>query len=173
LLDEEITGTPFLENDPAPPHYLLPAQFRNGLLGNTKGVEITPEWRPTGFWRLRGSYSYLHMSLWKSPGSGDVGTAPVTVGSSPGHTAWIQSSFDIAKTIQFDLTWRYVSALPGEMVPSYSTGDARIAWRFKEQFELALAGRNLLQPSHFEASGDPGPLVGIKRSAYLKLTWSR
>ena len=36
-----------------------------------------------------------------------------------------------------------------------------------------LAGRNLLQPSHFEAAGDPGPLVGIKRSAYVKLTWSK
>ena len=173
LLDEEITGAPFLESDPAPVHYLLPAQFRNGLLGNTKGVEITPEWRPATFWRLRGSYSYLHMSLWKSPGSGDLGTAPGIVGSSPGHSAWIQSSFDVAKTIQVDLTWRYVSALPGQLVPAYSTGDARLAWRFKEQFELAIAGRNLLQPSHFEAAGDPGPLVGIKRSAYLKLTWSK
>ena len=173
LLDEEITGAPFLETDPSPTHYLLPAQFGNGLLGDTKGVEITPEWRPATFWRLRGSYSYLHMSLWKSPGSADVGTAPGIVGSSPGHEAWIQSSFDIRKTIQVDLTWRYVSALPGELVPAYSTADARVGWRFKEQFELAIAGRNLLQPSHFEAAGDPGPLVGIKRSAYLKLTWSR
>ncbi len=89
------------------------------------------------------------------------------------HTAWIQSSFDVAKTIQLDLDWRYVSALPGELVPAYSTADARFAWRFKEQLELAIAGRNLLQPSHFEAAGDPGPLVGIKRSAYLKLTWSK
>ncbi len=173
LLDEEITGAPFLEDVPAPPHYLLPAQFRNGLLGNTKGVEVTPEWRPKSFWRLRGSYSYLRMSIWKAPGSGDVGTAPIIVGSSPGHQAWVQSSFDIAKTIQLDLTWRYVSALPGEMVPAYSTADARFAWRFTRELELAIAGQNLLQPSHFEASGDPGPLVGIKRSGYLKLTWSK
>lgn len=173
LLDEEITGAPFLENDPAPAHYLLPAQFRNGLLGNTKGVEVTPEWRPATFWRLRGSYSYLHMSIWKAPGSGDIGTAPGLVGSSPGHDAWIQSSFDVGKAIQLDLTWRYVSALPGALVPAYSTADARLAWRFKEQFELAIAGRNLLQPSHFEAAGDPGPLVGIKRSVYVKLTWSK
>jgi iron complex outermembrane receptor protein len=173
LLDEEITGAAFLEDDPGPPHYLLPLQFGNGLLGDTKGVEITPEWRPASFWRLRGSYSYLHMSLWKAPGSGDVGTAPGIIGSSPGHEAWIQSSFDVAKTIQLDMDWRYVSALPGQLVPAYSTADARLAWRFREQFELAIAGRNLLQASHFEAAGDPGPLVGIKRSAYLQLTWSK
>jgi iron complex outermembrane receptor protein len=173
LLDEETTGAAFLENDPAPSHFLIPLQYRNGLLGNTKGVEITPEWRPATFWRLRGSYSYLHMSLWKAPGSGDLGTAPGIIGSSPGHDAWIQSSFDVRRTIEVDLTWRYVSALPGAKVPAYSTADARIGWRFGEQFELAVAGRNLLQPSHFEAAGDPGPLVGIKRSAYLKLTWSK
>ena len=61
---------------PRPRICLLPAQFRNGLLGTTKGVEIAPEWRPTDFWRLRGSYSYLHMNLEKAPDSGDVGTAP-------------------------------------------------------------------------------------------------
>ena len=51
--------------------------------GYTKGVEIAPEWRPTSFWRLRGSYSFLHMNLGKAPNSGDVGTAPGIVGSSP------------------------------------------------------------------------------------------
>ena len=37
-----IHGPVFLEDNPAPPHYLLPAQFGNGLLGYTKGVEIAP-----------------------------------------------------------------------------------------------------------------------------------
>jgi iron complex outermembrane receptor protein len=173
LLDEEITGGFFLEDTPPPVHYLLPAQFRNGLLGYTKGVEVVPEWRPASFWRLRGSYSYLHMNLARSPGSGDVGTAPGIVGSSPQHDAWIQSSFDVTKVIQLDLTYRYVSTLPGQLVPAYSTGDVRFAWLFRPGFEISLVGQNLLQPSHPESGGDPGPLVGIRRSAYAKLTWTR
>lgn len=173
LLDEEITGGFFLEDNPPPIHYLLPAQFRNGLFGYTKGVEVAPEWRPTSFWRLRGAYSFLHMNLGRSPGSGDVGTAPGIVGSSPQHEAWIQSSFDITKVIQLDLTYRHVSALSGQSVPAYNTADARFAWRFLQGFELSLVGQNLLQPSHPEFGGDPGPLVGIVRSAYVKLTWSR
>jgi len=71
-----------------------------------------------------------------------------------------------------DLDYRFVSALPSQSVPSYSTGDARLGWRFSRQFELSLVGRNLLQPFHPEFVGDPGPVVGIRRSAYVKVTWS-
>jgi iron complex outermembrane receptor protein len=172
LFSEDIIGAPYLESDPAPVHYLLPAQFANGLYGYTKGLEIAPEWRPKDFWRLRGSYSYLHMNLGKSPHSEDVGTAGPTAGSSPHHEATVQSAFDLKK-LQLDLTYRYVSALPGQMVPSYSTGDVRVAWKFNRQLEFSVAGRNLLQPSHYEYGGDPLGLVGIKRSVYAKLTWRR
>jgi iron complex outermembrane recepter protein len=172
LFDEEIAGPIAPEATPAPAHLLLPAQFRNGLRGATEGGEIAPEWRPTTFWRLRGSYSYLHMNLGKAPGSGDIGTAPTIEGSSPGHEVTVQSSIDIRKSFQFDLAYRFISALPGQLVPSYSTGDARLAWR-RGQLELSLVGRNLLQPSHFESGGDPGPLVAIKRSVYAKIAWTR
>jgi len=172
LFSEDIIGAPYLESDPGPVHYLLPAQFGNGLYGYTKGAEIAPEWRPKDFWRLRGSYSYLHMNLGKSPYSEDVGTAPTIVGSSPQHQATAQSAFDLKK-LQLDLTYRYVGALPGQSVPAYSTGDVRVAWRFNRQFEFSVAGRNLLQPWHYESGGDPLGLVGIKRSVYAKLTWRR
>src|SRR6185437_8254327 len=166
LFSEDLAGPPFLESDPPPEHLLLPAQFRNGLLGNTKGVEIAPEWRPASFWRLRGSYSYLHMDLARSPHSGDVGTAPIIVGSSPQHQVMVGSSFDISKKLQLDLDYGYVGALPGQMVPAYSTADARLGWRFSPEFELSFVGRNLLQPSHAEYGSDPGGLVAIRRSAY-------
>jgi iron complex outermembrane receptor protein len=173
LFDEEIGGAVFLEDSPAPPHLLLPAQFRNGLLGYTKGLEIAPEWRVAPFWRLHGSYSYLHMNIGRSPNSGDIGTAPGIVGSSPQHEVTVGNSFDLAKALQLDLTYRYVSALPGQLVPSYSTGDARFAWRFAPALELSLVGHNLLQPFHPEFGGDPGLLVGIKRSAFVELRWGR
>ena len=173
LFSEDFAGAIFLENTPTPAHLLLPAQFRNGLLGYTKGVEIAPEWRPTESWRLRGSYSYLHMNLGKAPNSADVGTAPIVVGSSPQHQVMVSSAADLSKKLQVDLTFRYVSALPGQSVGAYATGDARVGWRFNPQLELSVMGQNLLQPSHVEYGGDPGPLVGIRRSVYAKLTWSR
>jgi iron complex outermembrane receptor protein len=173
LFSEDLIGAPYLESTPAPAHYLLPADFANGLYGYTKGAEIAPEWRPRDFWRLRGSYSFLHMNLGRSPHSEDVGTAGPTVGSSPQHQASIQSSFDLTKKLQFDLTYRFVSALPAQMVGSYSTADARIGWKFNRHFDFSVVGQNLFQPSHAEDGGDPLGLVYIKRSVYAKLTWRR
>ena len=173
LFSEDIIGAPFVETNPPPTHLLLPANFGNGLLGRTKGVEIAPEWRPTTFWRLRASYSFLQMNLEKSPNSLDVGTAPIIEGSSPRHQVSIQSGFDLAKAFTLDLAYRYVSALPEETVSSYSTADARFAWQVKQYLELSVAGQNLLQPYHYESAGDPGPLIGIKRSVYGQITWKR
>jgi iron complex outermembrane receptor protein len=173
LFSEDLAGATFLETSPAPAHYLIPAQFRNDLLGNTKGIEIAPEWRVTENWRLRGSYSYLHMSLDKEPGSGDLGTAPIIAGSSPKHEVTMQSAFDLTKRLQLDLTYRYVDALPGLAIPAYSTADARIGWRFNREWDFSVVGRNLTRPAHLEYSSDPGPLIGIKRSVFAKLTWTR
>lgn len=173
LFSEDITGGPFIETVPGPPHILIPAEFGNGLVGATKGGEIAPAWKVTDWWRLQASYSYLQMDLKKGTGSMDIGTAPITEKSSPKHEVMIQSAFDLSKAFSLDLDYRYISALPGEMVNAYSTADARFAWKVKEHFQLSVVGRNLFQPYHYESNGDPGPLVGIKRSAYGQITWTR
>jgi iron complex outermembrane receptor protein len=99
-----------------------------------------------------------------------VGAAPGIEGSSPQHPVMLQSSFDITKAFSLDVTYRYVSALPGQLVPAYSSADVNFQWRFSRQFALSMVGNNLLQPSHPEFGTDPGPLVGIKRNIYAKLT---
>ncbi len=172
LFSEDVIGAPYVENTPPPTHVLLPADFGNGLLGTTEGVEIAPEWRPTDYWRLVGSYSFLEMHIKKSPDSLDVGSAPIIQGSSPQHEATVQSDLDFGKKFVLDLIYRYVSALPEQKVPSYSTGDVRFAWKATQHFQLSLVGQNLMQPRHVEFAGDPGPLVGIKRSVYGKITWT-
>src|SRR5579871_1728573 len=170
LFSEDITGAPYIESDPAPIHHLLPAEFGNGLLGTTTGAEIAPEWHLTNFWRLRGSYSFLEMHIKKSPNSLDVGTAPGIQGSSPQHQISVQSGFDLGRGIYADLIYRYESALPGQGVRAYSTGDISLGWKVNEHLRLSAVGQNLLQPHHPEFGGDPGPLVQIKRSAYGQIT---
>lgn len=174
LFDEELISDSFsLSDDPPPLHLLLPAQFRNGLEGHTTGFEVAPEWRPAKFWRLRGSYSYLDLILRKSAGSGDIGTIPSIEGGSPKHEVMAQSSFDLGKKLKVDLSYRYVSALWGIGIPAYMTGDARVAWQIHRGLELSLMGQNLLQPYHVEYTADAGPNVGIRRSAYVQVTWAK
>jgi len=174
LFSEDITGAPYVENDPVPPHLLLPADFGNGLLGTTKGIEFAPEWRPVTYWRLRASYSYLQMDIQKRANSPDIEPPSIIEGSSPKHEVSILSGLDFAKVLSLDLTYRYVGALPALTVPSYSTADVRFDWQASRQFKLSAVGRNLLQPHHAEFGGvDPGPLIRIKRGAYGQITWTR
>jgi iron complex outermembrane receptor protein len=172
LFSEDITGGIFLENNPPPPHLLIPADFGNGLLGTTKGIEFAPEWRPVPYWRLRASYSYLQMDIEKSHDSLDIEPVSQIEGSSPKHEVSVLSGLDFAKVLSLDLTYRYVGALPALTVPAYSTADVRFDWQANRQFKFSVVGRNLMQPHHAEFGGDPGPLVGIKRGAYGQITWT-
>jgi len=78
----------------------------------------------------------------------------------------------LANTVQLSIGYRSVGALPAQLVPAYSTGDAQVAWWIRPHVQVALVGRNLLQPHRPEYRGDPSDLVGIRRSVYVKLTWT-
>lgn len=180
LLSQELTGpftvatgVPFPDANPPFSYNLISAQFRNGLRGNTKGVEIAPEWQVLPFWRLRGSYSFLHMNLAKELGSGDLGTAPSIQGSSPEHQATVQSYLDLPKSVSFNFEYRFVSALLSQSVPAYSTANVHVSWRLNRNVEFSVVGDNLFQGGHAEFAGDPGPLVLIRRSAYGKVTFTK
>jgi iron complex outermembrane receptor protein len=164
-------SAPFSESSPPPPHTVIPFFFRNGLLGHTAGFEIAPDWTPTRTWRLRGSYSYLHIDLDKRASSQDTSSTNSTQGSSPHHQFAIQSSLDLPKKMEFDQTIRYVSSLSAQLVRAYTTADVWFSWHATRSLDVSVVGQNLFQPHHAEFGGDPGPLVGIERSAYIKLTW--
>ncbi len=165
-------GTPFVENTPPPVHTVIPLLTSNGIRGTTKGFEVTPDWKPTSWWELKTSYSHLEMSMKNGPGSNDPALNRYE-GSSPRHQVVIQSFVKLPKKLEFDQTYRYVSALSAQMVKSYSTADAHLSWQTTPELEFSVVGENLLQPRHGEFGGDPGGLVGIKRSVYAKITWRR
>jgi iron complex outermembrane receptor protein len=75
----------------------------------------------------------------------------------------------LPKKVQVDLIYRYMGALPAFGVPSYSTGDVSVSWRFRPHLELSVVGRNLFQPHHLEYAGG----VEIRRSVFASLTWTK
>jgi iron complex outermembrane receptor protein len=159
---------------PPPVHFFFVLPYANIIEGDTVGAEIAPDWKITHWWQVRWSYSYLEMDLRDKPGFTDIGNflGPYK-GSSPHNLLSVQSLFNLPKHFELDATYRYASALPGQSVGAYSTADVRLGWHVGEGLDFSVAGQNLLQPSHVEFGGDPGPLVGIKRSAYAKITWRR
>jgi iron complex outermembrane receptor protein len=166
-------NAPFLEASPLPVHAIIPLLTSNGIKGTTKGFEVAPDWKPTSWWELRPSYSHLETLMEDGPGSNDPTSVAGYEGSSPRHQATFQSFLNLPKKLEFEQTYRYVSALPAQAVNSYSTADARVGWFFVLQVEFSVVGQNLLQPQHAEFGGDSGGLVGIKRSIYANITWKQ
>lgn len=166
-------GTPFTQTSNGEIYTVYPFVNRNGLYGSTKGFEIAPSWKPATWWRVQGSYSYLDMGLHSRPNSTDRSSVSIEDNSSPRHQFGFQSYLDMRWHFQFSQVLRYVSILGAQQVPGYETGDLRLAWQGIPHLEFAVTGQNLLQPHHVEYGGDPGTLVGIRRSVFAAITWRK
>jgi iron complex outermembrane receptor protein len=173
LFSEDLIAPPAVQTNPPPTHIQYPAQFGNGLVASTTGVEAVPEWHPTSWWRLGGSYSFLDMHVKKGTDSLDIGSAPVVQRSSPEHQALLKNGFDLPGSVSADIQVRFVSALTGIQVPSYWTGNAAARWTVNHHILLTAVGQNLFQPHHVEFVYDPGPAVGIRRGFYGQITLSK
>jgi iron complex outermembrane receptor protein len=145
----------------------------NGNEGTTRGFEVSPDWRPVDWFRLRGSYSRLRIDL--RPNGDNL--RPVTLvalqGSTPRHLITVQSLMTLPGGVQLDPVYRYVSSRRGPDVPSYHEADIRLDVPLNRRLQFSLVGQNLLHAHHIEWARDPGPSVGIRRSLYARLTWRR
>lgn len=164
-------GPASLAFDTSPQRIFIGLPFVNGINGFTDGFEIAPDWKPTYWWRLEGSYSYLHINLENRPGIVIASTLASDQGSSPAHEFAIQSFVNLPWNVELDETYRYVGALPAQGAEAYGTADARIGWSPSEHLEFSISGDNLLQPYHVEFTPGSGPAVGIKRSGYGEITF--
>jgi iron complex outermembrane recepter protein len=145
----------------------------NGIDGSTSGIEIAPEWMPTKTLRVRGTYSYLDVNLEATAANGLRATLPTLEGGTPRHQVTLQALTTIARGIQIDPVYRYVSARTALGISAYHAADLRIGIPLPRGFEVAIVGQNLLDPRHPEWARDPGPTVEIERSAYVRLIWRR
>jgi iron complex outermembrane recepter protein len=169
LLSIAPTGPPHIETDPLPPHLVLPLMLNNRAIADTYGVELATNWSVSDSWRLSAQYTFLRALVHgvSAGGSGD--------GDSPAHQCGLSSYWNVRKDVDFDLTARYVDCLPGYDVPSYITMDLRLAWRARQNLELAVVGQNLLQPYHYEfgqLTVFPGyEVTEVPRGVYGTLAW--
>jgi iron complex outermembrane recepter protein len=170
------SGSLFVETTPTPAHFILQVPLANALKGDTSGGEIAPDWKPAQWLEVKAAYSYLHLYVHDKVGFTDTSNTATDNGSSPHHQVVLEGRFNIPKGFEFDPTYRYVSSLPFQNVAAYNTADVRFGWRPSHNWDLSLAGQNLLQPHHpeFGSYVFTDPLsVGIERDIYAKITWTR
>jgi iron complex outermembrane recepter protein len=169
LLSTELIRDPFRESPPSEPGRLVfPVAFRNGLDGDSYGLETSLELRPVPGWRLAGHHAFLRVLMTPKPGSTDLTQEARYEGGSPRHQFRLENSVDVANAFTVDWHLRYVGELPDVEVPAYTTSDLRLAWRVAAGLELEVVGRNLHSPHHAEWQGENGGSdVEIERSVYV------
>ncbi|MBI3849398.1 MAG: TonB-dependent receptor [Verrucomicrobia bacterium] len=151
---------------------IIPLTVNNLLEGETYGVEFSPTWQATDWWRLQAAYSWLSIQLHNRPGSAD----PISHGAegrSPQHQFFVRSLMDLTRHWELDGEVRYVDGLPNLKISSYVVMDVRLAWRPNKNLELAVVGQNLLDNRHSEFA--PTLLrtqaTAVENSVYFKVTW--
>lgn len=151
-------------------------QYANQISGSASGFEFAPQFTVGSFWRLNIAYSFLNSNFHASgPTSNISSTGSVSTydGSSPKHQVELQSMIDLPWKLQFDQTYRFISALPAQKVPAYQTAAVHLARPLGNNFTIEAVGQGLFQRHHDEwGTGDPNqPPIGIERAGYIRLSF--
>jgi iron complex outermembrane recepter protein len=160
------SGTPLgVTGCPGPAFLLFPSMLdgQSGVSGY--GAELATEWWPASRLRIVANYSFQRID--NPPGFG----AAQFIAATPEHQAYVRSSINLPRGIAVDVGARYADRTGLQNIDSYVAVDTRLAWAPVESFELALSGKNLLDPEHLEYTSEIGDLVPtpIERSAALEL----
>jgi len=157
--------------DPFPPVFPPTLRVGNQMRGETYGVEATWKYKVNPRWQISGYYAFLRMQLHANqvtiPGTEDA------EGESPRNQAFLWSSWDIGRDVDFDALLHYVDSLPAFGVPSYISLNLRLAWHPRENLEVSVFGKDLLD-SHHEEFGTMlfnTQVTGVKRGVYGMVTW--
>ena len=160
--------TPFFEGG----QVTVPLVFTNLHPNQSAGGELSVQWQPLEWWKLKGGYAYIHFF-------GDGLNNSLMVKATPNHQATLRSMFALGRDVDFDLWGRYVGAnlyplFAGDVqIPAYFTLDARLAWRPMPGVELSLVGQNLLAQRHLEAVSDLTVVRhDVERTVYGKVSWA-
>jgi iron complex outermembrane receptor protein len=168
-LTSYVQGQPYI--DTSGNYVVVPITPENVGAAETKGVEVSADWRPTSNWRLAGNFSWLHVA---SNGAPIPGVASLDdPGRNPTHQWHLRSEWQVTSRLALDSAIYSVAALPSEGIPAYTRADVRLGWRLQERMELSIGGKNLLDPRHAEFVSESYPQNSLtRRSFYTKLMWA-
>ena len=145
-----------------------PIVLANMLNGLTRGVELTTSAQVASWWQAHASYAYHWKELTFDPGSRDA-TRGASEANDPRHLFKLRSYMN-GGPFEFDVFLRAVGALPQPAVDDYREMDARLGWRVRPGWDLALIGTNLLAPRHLEFRAGTAPEL-YERSVSLRSIW--
>lgn len=160
---------PVLDNDP--PYVVQPLFVGNRMEADTWGTELSANWQALSFMRFIASYTFYkaRLTIEDSP---TIAGAIYTSDDSPKHQASLRTSIDMPFNTECDIWVRYMDAILGGAVDSYTEMDIRLGWIAFGNVELSLCGQNLLHKSHpeYEENYVLNEPAEVPRSVYGKVT---
>ncbi|MDO6462162.1 TonB-dependent receptor [Granulosicoccaceae sp. 1_MG-2023] len=149
-----------------------PIYFVNRGSITTRGFESSVQWRQSQTLDFKLSYSWFEQDDFSG------GQQAFTTGPNPKHMLSLRSAWDLSDSLELDLWYRYmdetvtidpVTSSPAQ-IDAYASLDARLAWQYNKDLELALVGQNLLEDQHQEYVPEQFSYPAeIPRSFYLSL----
>lgn len=149
---------------------VFPLVIRNGMRGETYGVEAWAAWQVREGWRLSAGANALRKDLSLDPASRDIFGVDFA-GNDPDLQLSLRSHMSLTPTVDLDLDLRSVDRLRSPAVAAYTELGARLAWRVTDQVELAVVGENLLQDQHVEFVNGSVARREIPRAIRASLRW--
>ena len=161
----------FIDSSGAQSILFLPVVFENDIEGTSKGVEAAIEAEVSDAIGVYAHYSYLDIDL-KDP-SGQAFRHDVDAGTSPRHQLLLKTAIDPTHRLRLDVAVRYVDELPTFAVDAYVAADLRAGYRLREDVDVELVARDLLDGRHqeyFPTSLFTAP-AEVERAVRLGLRW--
>ncbi|HEY0945274.1 MAG TPA: TonB-dependent receptor [Opitutaceae bacterium] len=152
-------------NPPAP----FPFVIGNGFKGESYGAELTADYRPTDWWRLRAGFTRQLIHLQPKPGSTDASSGS-SESQDTNHILLLRSSLDLPGDVELDAIYRHIGEIATQGVPAYDELEVRVGWRPTPSLELSLVGQNLLHEEHVEF-GSSNSRQAIERGVHGKVVW--
>jgi iron complex outermembrane receptor protein len=150
--------------------FVFPLEIRNGMAGETYGLEAWGAFALTNWWRLNWGASWLEKDLSIEPGSADVfGVA--FAGNDPSYQVTLRSLMDLGERTDLDLSMRAIDELTDPAVPGYVAFDARVNYRLTESVDISVSGYNLTDDAHVEFVNPSLPANSVSRSFSISARW--
>jgi iron complex outermembrane receptor protein len=145
-----------------------PIVLANMLNALSRGVEVSTATQVTSWWQAHASYAYHWKELTFDAGSRDA-TRGASEANDPKYLFKLRSYMN-GGPFEFDVFLRAIGALPQPAVDAYREMDARVGWRVRPGWDLAVIGNNLLSPRHLEFRAGTAPEL-YERAVSLRSTW--
>jgi iron complex outermembrane receptor protein len=153
---------------------IFPSRFGNGINGDTYGGEIAANVQVTENWRLEASYSLLHATFERVPGSTDTTSVATDSGSSPKNQAQLHSYLDITKRLHLNTGVYFTDRIAQYKVPAFVSTDINLMWEPKDGMELTVGVTNLVDNRHpeFGVTASQGLAGEVPRTVYVQASYS-